>query len=82
MSSPLRASPVVNRFTDGYSWCHTALLMWLPRMPNLFSKQRIIARPGYNRWLVPPAAIAKALSASTVAWVAPKLPEGSLAETR
>ena len=27
-------------------------------MPNFFSKQRIIAKPGYNRWMVPPAALA------------------------
>jgi MFS family permease len=26
--------------------------------PGFFSKERIIARPGYNRWLVPPAALA------------------------
>ena len=27
-------------------------------MSNFFSKQRIIAQPGYNRWMVPPAALA------------------------
>lgn len=27
-------------------------------MSNFFSKQRIIAEPGYNRWMVPPAALA------------------------
>jgi len=27
-------------------------------MPTFFSKQRTIARPGYNRWMVPPAALA------------------------
>lgn len=27
-------------------------------MPNFFSKQRTIAQPGYNRWMVPPAALA------------------------
>lgn len=26
--------------------------------PGFFSKARIIARPGFNRWLVPPAALA------------------------
>ncbi|MGR8979825.1 MAG: L-lactate MFS transporter [Gammaproteobacteria bacterium] len=26
-------------------------------MPGFFSKQRIIAHPGYNRWMVPPAAL-------------------------
>ena len=27
-------------------------------MSNFFSKQRTIAKPGYNRWMVPPAALA------------------------
>lgn len=31
-------------------------------MTGLLSKQRIIAPPGYNRWLVPPAALAIHLS--------------------
>jgi MFS family permease len=31
-------------------------------MPTLLSKERIIAPPGYNRWLVPPAALAIHLS--------------------
>jgi MFS family permease len=31
-------------------------------MAGLLSKERIIARPGYNRWLVPPAALAIHLS--------------------
>ena len=31
-------------------------------MADLLSKERIIARPGYNRWLVPPAALAIHLS--------------------
>ena len=31
-------------------------------MPSFFSKQRIIAKPGYNRWMVPPAALAVHLS--------------------
>ena len=26
--------------------------------PTFLSKERIIARPGFNRWLVPPAALA------------------------
>jgi hypothetical protein len=26
--------------------------------PGFFSKERIIAGPGFNRWLVPPAALA------------------------
>lgn len=26
--------------------------------PSFLSKARIIARPGFNRWLVPPAALA------------------------
>jgi MFS family permease len=30
--------------------------------PGLLAKQRIIARPGFNRWLVPPAALAIHLS--------------------
>ncbi|MFD3206321.1 OFA family MFS transporter [Pseudomonas sp. LS_2] len=28
------------------------------RVPGFLSKERIIARPGFNRWLVPPAALA------------------------
>ncbi len=31
-------------------------------MPGLLSKERTIAKPGYNRWLVPPAALAIHLS--------------------
>ncbi|HEY8355422.1 MAG TPA: OFA family MFS transporter [Methylophilaceae bacterium] len=31
-------------------------------MSDFFSKERIIARPGFNRWLVPPAALAIHLS--------------------
>ena len=31
-------------------------------MPSLLAKERIIAPPGYNRWLVPPAALAIHLS--------------------
>jgi MFS family permease len=31
-------------------------------MAGLLSKERIIARPGFNRWLVPPAALAIHLS--------------------
>ena len=31
-------------------------------MANLLAKDRIIARPGFNRWLVPPAALAIHLS--------------------
>jgi len=31
-------------------------------MPNLLSKERLIAPPGFNRWLVPPAALAIHLS--------------------
>ena len=27
-------------------------------MPRLLSRERIIAKPGFNRWLVPPAALA------------------------
>ena len=27
-------------------------------MPSFFSRERIVAAPGYNRWLVPPAALA------------------------
>jgi len=26
-------------------------------MPSVFDRERIVAPPGYNRWLVPPAAI-------------------------
>ena len=26
--------------------------------PGFLSKERIVARPGFNRWLVPPAALA------------------------
>jgi hypothetical protein len=38
-------------------------------MPNLFAKQRIIARPGYNRWMIPPASIAIHLCIGSVyAW--------------
>ena len=31
-------------------------------MAGLLSRERIIARPGFNRWLVPPAALAIHLS--------------------
>src|SRR5437660_12925584 len=31
-------------------------------MPGLLSRERIIAPPGFNRWLVPPAALAIHLS--------------------
>ena len=38
-------------------------------MPNLFSKERITASPGYNRWLVPPASVAIHLCIGSVyAW--------------
>jgi MFS family permease len=38
-------------------------------MPSLFSKERIIAKAGYNRWLVPPASIAIHLCIGSVyAW--------------
>jgi len=38
-------------------------------MPNIFSKERITASPGYNRWLVPPASIAIHLCIGSVyAW--------------
>jgi hypothetical protein len=30
----------------------------LASAPSFLSKERIIARPGFNRWLVPPAALA------------------------
>ena len=30
----------------------------LASAPGFLSKERIIARPGFNRWLVPPAALA------------------------
>lgn len=33
-----------------------------PRRPGLLSRERIIAGPGFNRWLVPPAALAIHLS--------------------
>ena len=31
---------------------------WHPEQPGLLSRARIVAPPGYNRWLVPPAALA------------------------
>ena len=31
-------------------------------MAGLLSKERIVAQPGFNRWLVPPAALAIHLS--------------------
>lgn len=31
-------------------------------MPGLLAKERIVAPPGFNRWLVPPAALAIHLS--------------------
>jgi MFS family permease len=34
----------------------------MPRLADLLSKERIIAPPGFNRWLVPPAALAIHLS--------------------
>src|SRR4051812_36406839 len=34
--------------------------------PGFFSRERIIARPGYDRWLVPPAALAVHLSIGEV----------------
>jgi MFS family permease len=38
-------------------------------MPKLLSKERIIAKPGFNRWLVPPASIAIHLCIGSVyAW--------------
>lgn len=38
-------------------------------MPSLFAKERILAQPGYNRWLVPPASIAIHLCIGSVyAW--------------
>jgi MFS family permease len=38
-------------------------------MPKLFSKERIVASPAYNRWLVPPASIAIHLCIGSVyAW--------------
>jgi MFS family permease len=38
-------------------------------MANLFSKERIIAGPGFNRWLVPPASVAIHLCIGSVyAW--------------
>ena len=38
-------------------------------MPNLLSKDRIVAGPGFNRWLVPPASIAIHLCIGSVyAW--------------
>lgn len=41
----------------------------LPDMPSLLSKERIVAAPGYNRWLVPPASIAIHLCIGSVyAW--------------
>jgi hypothetical protein len=27
-------------------------------LPGLFERERTVARPGFNRWLVPPAALA------------------------
>lgn len=39
------------------------------QMPSLLSKERIIARPGFNRWRVPPASIAIHLCIGSVyAW--------------
>src|SRR5512140_3388532 len=29
-----------------------------PAKPGFFDRERIIAKPGFNRWLVPPAALA------------------------
>src|SRR5437879_1569874 len=50
---------MIARFTIGAAY----------RMLNLFAKQRIIAPPGYNRWLVPPASIAIHLCIGSVyAW--------------
>ena len=38
-------------------------------MPGLFSKDRIVAGPGFNRWLVPPASVAIHLCIGSVyAW--------------
>jgi MFS family permease len=36
----------------------SALLTGEPPQPGLLTRERIIAPPGYNRWLVPPAALA------------------------
>lgn len=39
------------------------------QMPGILSKDRIIAKPGFNRWLVPPASIAIHLCIGSVyAW--------------
>ena len=37
-------------------------------MAGLLSRERIIAKPGFNRWLVPPAALAIHLSIG-MAWL-------------
>ncbi|MGV6872024.1 OFA family MFS transporter [Pseudochelatococcus sp. B33] len=31
---------------------------WQQNVPGLLSRERIVAKPGFNRWLVPPAALA------------------------
>ncbi len=37
---------------------HAGVLDQVPAEPGFLSKERIIAGPGFNRWLVPPAALA------------------------
>ena len=32
--------------------------MGVSRPPGLLGRERIVAKPGFNRWLVPPAALA------------------------
>lgn len=36
----------------------TAIILGADENPGLLSRERIVAKPGFNRWLVPPAALA------------------------
>src|SRR3546814_4332828 len=49
-----RAIPI----TGGYTMSTSITADGIADQPAFLSKERIIAKPGFNRWLVPPAALA------------------------
>src|SRR3546814_7833131 len=49
-----RAIPI----TGGYTMSTSITADGIADQPAFLSKERIIARPGFSRWLVPPAALA------------------------
>src|SRR5437867_7638897 len=59
----------VFRCRHGLEGRATDLFSRLPDMPSFFSKERIVAPPGFNRWRVPPASVAIHLCIGSVyAW--------------